>query len=111
MRACAHVSHFSCVQLFATPCTLACLAPLFMGFSKQESWSGLPCPLPGDLPDPGIKPMSFMSPELASGFFTTSANWESNSRLETANSKKACMKVGPLAEVWELVFEAHFHHY
>ena len=55
--------------------------------------------------------MSFMSPELASGFFTTSANWESNSRLETANSKKACMKVGPLAEVWELVFEAHFHHY
>ena len=66
---------------------------------------------PGDLPDPGIKPMSFMSPELASGFFTTSANWESNSRLETANSKKACMKVGPLAEVWELVFEAHFHHY
>ena len=96
---------------FATLRTVAIHVPLSTEFSRHEYWSGLPCPLPGDLPDPGIKPMSFMSPELASGFFTTSANWESNSRLETANSKKACMKVGPLAEVWELVFEAHFHHY
>ena len=89
-RPCVHTKSLrSChVWLFAILWTKACLAPLFMGFSKQESWSGLPCPLPGDLPDPGIKPMSFMSPELASGFFTTSANWESNSRLETANSKK-----------------------
>ena len=42
-------------------------APLHMGFSKQEYWSGLPCPPPGDLPDPGIKPWS---PALADGFFT-----------------------------------------
>ena len=55
--------------------------------------------------------MSFMSPALVGGFFTTSANRESNSRPEIANSKKACLKVGPLAEVWELVFAAHFHHY
>ena len=42
-----------------------------MGFSRQEHWSGLPCPLPGDLPNPGIEPMSPASPELAGRFFTT----------------------------------------
>ena len=42
----------------ATPWTAACQAPLFMGFSRQEYWSGLPCPSPGDLPNPGIKPES-----------------------------------------------------
>ena len=64
------------VQLFVTPWTVACQAPLSMGFSRQEYWSGLPCPPPGDLPDPGIKPASFISPALAGGFFTTSATWE-----------------------------------
>ena len=44
-------------------------APLFMGFSRQEYWSGLSCPPPGDLPDPGIKPMSLISPAIADGFF------------------------------------------
>ena len=47
-----------------------------MGLSRQVYWSGLPCPPPGDLPNPGIKPTSFMSPALASGFFTASATWE-----------------------------------
>ena len=47
-----------------------------MGFSRQEYWSGMPFPLPGDLPDPGIEPMSLISPALASGFFTTTATWE-----------------------------------
>ena len=42
-----------------------------MGFSRQEYWSGLACPPEGDLPDPGIKPSSLMSPALAGGFFTT----------------------------------------
>ena len=46
------------VRLFATPWTVACQAPLSMGFSRQEYWSGLPFPSPGDLPDPGIKPGS-----------------------------------------------------
>ena len=46
----------NCVQLFATPRTVACQAPLSMEFSRQEYWSGLPFPSPGDLPDPGIKP-------------------------------------------------------
>ena len=44
-----------------------------MGFSGHESWGGLPCPLPGDLPDPGMELVSLMSPALAGGFFTTSA--------------------------------------
>ena len=48
----------SCVQLFVTPWTIACQAPLSIGFSWQEYWNGLPYPPPGDLPDPGIKPAS-----------------------------------------------------
>uniref|UniRef100_A0A8C6E1K0 Lithium-sensitive myo-inositol monophosphatase A1 n=1 Tax=Moschus moschiferus TaxID=68415 RepID=A0A8C6E1K0_MOSMO len=55
------LSHFSCVQLFETLWTVACQAPLSMGFSRQESWSGFPFPFPGDLPDPGIKPASLVS--------------------------------------------------
>ena len=50
------VQSFSHVQLFATPWTVACQASPPMGFSKQEYWSGLPFPSPGDLPDPGIEP-------------------------------------------------------
>ena len=46
-----------------------------MGFSRQEYWNGLPFRNPGDLPDPGVKPASFVSPALAGGFFTTSATW------------------------------------
>ena len=52
------LSSFSHVQLFATPWTVACQAPLSMGFSRQEYWSGLPFPFPGDLPDLGIEPRS-----------------------------------------------------
>ena len=50
------VETLSCVQLFVTPWTIACQAPLSMGFSRQEYWTGLPFPPPGDLPSPGIKP-------------------------------------------------------
>ena len=74
------LSHFSCVRLFATPWTVAHQAPLSMGFSRQEYWSGLLCPPPGDLPDPEIKLESLMSPALASGFFTTSTTWEAHQR-------------------------------
>ena len=58
------LSPFSHVQLFATPRTVAHQAPLSMGLSRQESWSGLPCPPPGDLPDPVIEPTSPASPAL-----------------------------------------------
>ena len=47
-----------------------------MGFPRQEHWSGLLFPPPGDLPDPGIQPASLASPVLAGRFFTTSATWE-----------------------------------
>ena len=62
---------FSCVLLFATLWIAACQAPLPMGFSRQEYWSGLPCPPPGDLPDPGLEPSSLESSALAGGYFTT----------------------------------------
>ena len=60
--------------------TVACQAALSMGFSRQEYWSRLPFPTPGDLPDPGIEPESLMPPVLAGGFFTTSTTWEAQSQ-------------------------------
>ena len=69
------LSHFSHVQLFATLWT-AHQAPLSTGFSRQEYWSGLPCPPPRDPPNPGIEPASLMSPALAGGFLNASATWE-----------------------------------
>ena len=51
-------------------------APLSMGFSRQKHWSGLPSPFLGELPDPGIEPVSPASPALAGGFFTTGTTWE-----------------------------------
>ena len=53
-------------------------APLSMGLSRQEYWSGLPWAPPVDLPDLGIEPTSLMCPTLAGGFFTTSATWETH---------------------------------
>ena len=64
----------SCVQLIVTPWTVACRAPLSMGFSRQEHWSGLPFPSPGDLSNPGIEPCT------AGGFFTTELLGEAHSR-------------------------------
>ena len=65
-------SCFNHIRLFATPWTVAHQAPLSVGFSRQEYWSGLPCPPPGDLPDPGIKSTSLMYLAPAGRFFTTS---------------------------------------
>ena len=62
-----------CAKLLQSCPTIAHEAPVSMGFSRQEYWSGLPYPPPGDLPNPGIEPASLMSPALAGGFFTTSA--------------------------------------
>ena len=59
------------VQHFATPWTVACQAPLSMEFSRQEYWSGLPCPPPGDPPNSGIKSASLAFPALTGKFFTT----------------------------------------
>ena len=75
------LSHFNSVQLFVTLWTVAHLAPLAMGFSRQQYWSGLPCPPPGALPDSGIKATSLMSPALAGGFFNTEPLEKSSSSL------------------------------
>ena len=66
------ISHFSRVRLLATPWTVARQTPLSMGFSRQEYWSGLPCPPPGDLPDPGIELVSLRSSALAGRLFIPS---------------------------------------
>ena len=65
MLCCAKL--LSCVWFFATPWTVACLALLSMGFSRQEHWSGLPWPPSGNLPNPGTKHVSLMSLALAGG--------------------------------------------
>ena len=59
------------VQLFVTSCTVACQAPLSIGFSRQEYWDQFPFPPPGDLPNPGVEPKSLESLVLAGRFFTT----------------------------------------
>ena len=58
------LSHSSCVRLLETPWTTAHQAPMSVGFSRQEYWSGLPCPPTRDLPDPGIEPVSPVAPAL-----------------------------------------------
>ena len=68
---------------FATLWTVARQGPLSMGFSRQEDWSGLPCPSPSDLPNPGMKSMSLKSPSLAAGFFTARTTWEAQKHKDT----------------------------
>ena len=68
------LSHFSCARLCAT---VACQAPLSMGFSREEYWNGLPCPSPGDLPNKGLNlHVLCLLPWVVSGFFTTSTTCE-----------------------------------
>ena len=74
------LSCFSHVSLFVTLWPVPCQIPLLMGFSRQEHWSGLPYPFPGNLPDPGIEPTSPTPPAMAGEFFTTSAIWGSQKR-------------------------------
>ena len=79
---CIHVPVCACVlshvQAFVTPWTIACQASLSMNFPRQEYWSGLPFPAPGDLPEPGVKPMSLVSRALAGSFFTSWATGDTN---------------------------------
>ena len=70
------LSRFSRVRLSVTVWAVTCQAPLSKRFSRQEYWSGLSSPPPGDLPNLGIEPMSLMSLALEGWFFTTSATWE-----------------------------------
>ena len=79
------LSRFSHNKLFANLRTAARQSLLSMGFSRQEYWSGWPCPPPGDLPDPGIE---FASPALAGRFFTTNASWEAPPNSTHSSKKK-----------------------
>ena len=76
----ASTPHSSVSLLCPTLCNpmdyIACQTPLSTGFSRQEYRCGLPCPPPGDLPNPGIKPFFLKSPALADGFSITSTTWE-----------------------------------
>ena len=91
------LSCFNSVQPFVTLWTVARQAPLSMRFSRQEYWSGLPFPTPGDLPNSGIKCASLISPALADRFFTTSPIWEAprNWRLTVPKTTKMLL-VRPL---------------
>ena len=76
-----------------TLCTVTHQAPLSMGFSRQEHWSGLPCPPPKDLSDPGIELVSLITPALAGKFFTTSATWRlRQSRMKYRGEKKTTVR-------------------
>ena len=73
----------SCPTLCDPMDYIACQSPLSMGFFRQEYWSGLPYPSPGDLSDPGIEPASPVSLALAGMFFTASAAWEAPHLVDT----------------------------
>ena len=80
IKRCLCVRVLSRVWLFAIPWTVALQVPLFVEFSQQEYWNGLPLPLPGDLPNPGIEPASLVSPALAGRFLTANATWKAKMR-------------------------------
>ena len=77
------------VQLFVTPWVIACLSPLSMEFSRQEDWSGLPIPTPGDRLEPGIELTFLVSPALAGGFFKT----------QCFSQKKKCLSTIPICKL------------
>ena len=84
------LSCFSRVQLLATPWIVAHQAPLSMGFSRQQYWSRLPCPSPGDLYNPGIEPASPVAPALAGRFLPLAPPAELNFKMETAQFLGSC---------------------
>ena len=96
-----HLFLWSCALLlghiwfFVTLWTVAHQAPLSVGFSKQEFWSGVPFPTPGSLPDPGIESTNLASPALTSGLFTISATWKADVTY-TYN-----LKIKQISEYWK----------
>ena len=77
MNICAcMLNHFSRVRLLVTPQYVVCQIPLSIGFPRQEYWRGLQCPPQGNLPDPEVESEVLTFPDLAGGFFTTSATWK-----------------------------------
>ena len=93
----------SCLTLCkSTPRTEACQAPLSMEFLKQEYWSRLPFPSPGDLPNPGIEATSLESPTLAYGFFTTRTSWKALHNLGDWNAKGKSQELSTIIHTFGL---------
>ena len=114
----------SCVQLFVIPWTAAHQVPLSMGFSRQEYWSGLLFSPPGDLPDPGIKPSTLVSPALADRFFTTAPPgrpnfhaylfiWKSHSRPDSMYyNRLSCAKFTIETKHFQsIIYSDHWFYY
>ena len=87
---CVHAESLQLCRTLWDPMDFSPSAPLSMGFSRQEYWSGLPCPPPGDLPNPGIKPASLISPALVGLFFTISATWEAQFNHQFSSVAQLC---------------------
>ena len=103
------LSHFNCAWLFVTLWTTARQAPLSMRFSRQEYWNGLPCSPPGDLPNPGIKPISLTSPTWAGGFFTIKATCSALKFYDspvTLRKAKLLSCVQLIVTIWAVVHQA-----
>ena len=100
-----HTKSLCHVQVFATIWSTAYQAPLSIGFSRQEYWSGLPFLPPGDLPNPGIEPKSLTPPVLAGRFFTTSATWKVLHYIMKVKVKSlSCVRL--FATSWTLAYQA-----
>ena len=84
------LSHFGHVQLFVTLWTIACRVPLSMVFARQEYWCGLPCPLPENLPNPGIEPSSLMSSALTVGSLPLAPPGNPHAAAAAATSLQSC---------------------
>ena len=95
---CACAQSLSPVWFFVAPWTEAWQAPLSLELSREEYWSGVPFPTPEDLPDPGIKLTSFVSPALAGEFFTTSATWEALLTICSAAAAKSLQSYPTLCD-------------
>ena len=98
---CVCVFTQSCPTL-CDPWTVAHQSPLSLEFSRPEYWSMLPFPSPGNLPNPGIKPVSLMSLVLAGGFFTTSTTWEFQGSPEgTQKNTKGNFTLFAFSSTWK----------
>ena len=100
------LSRFSHVPLSATLWTIACQAPLSMGFSRQECWGGSPCPPPRDLSNPEIEPVPLTSPALAGKFFSTRISRKPSGNLndyvllsDSSDSKESACNAGDLGSI------------
>ena len=97
---CVHAQPLRHVQLFVTPWTVTCQAPLSLEFPRQEYWSGLPFPSPRDLPNPGIEPTSWVSPALAGGFFTTEPFLFNSKQMSLLSLPQSRQLTTPTVSTW-----------